>query len=61
MCDKGGAFFTFFYISIEMMLGFHTIFMTLFFCLLRMQLKIYNTLTRQKEFFVPLMEDPSYK
>lgn len=26
-----------------------------------MQLKIYNTLTREKELFVPLMEDPNYK
>jgi cysteinyl-tRNA synthetase len=26
-----------------------------------MQLKIYNTLSREKELFVPLMEDPNYK
>lgn len=26
-----------------------------------MQLKIYNTLTRQKEDFIPLMDDPNYK
>ena len=34
--------------------------MTLFFCLALMQLHIYNTLTRQKELFVPLMDDPKY-
>ncbi|MEI8092017.1 MAG: hypothetical protein WCG98_07660 [bacterium] len=26
-----------------------------------MELKIYNTLSREKELFVPLMEDPNYK
>lgn len=26
-----------------------------------MKLKLYNTLTRKKEEFIPLMEDPNYK
>lgn len=26
-----------------------------------LKLKLYNTLTRQKEDFVPLMDDPNYK
>ena len=33
----------------------------LFFSLSFMKLKLYNTLTREKEEFIPLMEDPNYK
>lgn len=47
-------------ISIEFLLGFSTLQRTLFFRD-AMKLHIYNTLSREKELFVPLMEDPNYK
>lgn len=49
------------YIPFEISFGFATYYIFVYFLYESMKLFVYNTLTRQKEEFIPLMEDPNYK